>query len=211
MLADGLADKSASPWRQRAARPRQTDNEAEAGLWTCGRCARAHRPPPWTTLQSCPQRPPSTTCPQPPTTTFIPFKRKDKRRHHVQGTARQQGSEETQEFPGTARTHGEGRDAAGGRRACARTRQRTQVGRPRATQASRGTICPPPSRHRAGGQLDHEAAAGTQAGAARADAAAVRGDQFSHHHQSQAQAAAFVVCGVPVLHKGLEHPRQRLP
>jgi hypothetical protein len=67
-----LAGEPANSWRQRAARPRQTDNEAAARLWTCGRCAGAHRQPPWTTLSSSPPLPPSPTCPQPPSTTFIP-------------------------------------------------------------------------------------------------------------------------------------------
>src|SRR5216110_2539897 len=83
MLCGELAGEPTGSWRQRAARPRQTDNEAAARLWTCGRCARAHRQPPWTTLASCPPPLPSPTTPQPSTTTLIPCEVKDKRRLHA--------------------------------------------------------------------------------------------------------------------------------
>ena len=42
--------------------------------WTCGRCAHAHRPGPWTTLKRCPLPAPSTTCPQPSTNAEEPSK-----------------------------------------------------------------------------------------------------------------------------------------
>ncbi len=45
----------------------QQPNQSKA-LWTCGRCADAHRRSPWTTLARCPPPAPSPTCPQPSTT-----------------------------------------------------------------------------------------------------------------------------------------------
>jgi len=51
-LVPGL-QTTTSPRGLRAARPCQTDSEAGARLWGCGRCADAHRQPRWTTLTSC--------------------------------------------------------------------------------------------------------------------------------------------------------------
>ena len=44
------------------------DPRWRAGLWTCGRCAHAHRRSPWTTLRVTHPPVPSPTCPQPSTT-----------------------------------------------------------------------------------------------------------------------------------------------